>query len=248
MLHYRTEGEGEVLVFLHGFMESIKMWDYLQLEALQFKKIFIDLPGHGKSKLIGELNSPSMQFYCDEVIEVLNHLEINEFSVIGHSMGGYVALLLKEQLINCKKVVLLNSNFWSDNEQKKKDRVRIADIAFKAKKILIQESIPNLFCNPIDSKVEIENLKTEAMQMSSEAIAYASLAMRERIDFSHTIRINPNDYFIIHGTNDRLVQTEEFQSRIGNTNNLFLIQNTGHMAHIETPISVFNFLKKIFLL
>ncbi len=222
------------------------MWDYLPLEVLPCKKIFIDLPGHGQSKLISELGSPSIQYYCDEVLAVLNHIGVNEFSVVGHSMGGYVALLLKEQVVTCKKVILLNSNFWSDNEQKKKDRVRIADIAFKAKKILIQESIPNLFGKPADFKVEIEKLKSEAMQMSSEAIAYASLAMRERNDFSEEIQMNSNDYFIVHGTNDRLIQTEDFKLRISNTKQLFLIEDTGHMAHIESPATVLELLQNFF--
>ncbi len=246
MLHYRSEGTGETVVFLHGFMESISMWDYLPLEDLPCKKIFIDLPGHGQSKLISELGPPSMQYFSDEVLAVLKHIGVNEFSVVGHSMGGYVALLLKEQVVNCKRVILLNSNFWSDNEQKKKDRVRIADIAFKAKKILIQESIPNLFGNPADFKVEIEKLKSEAMQMSSEAIAFASLAMRERNDFSEEIQMNSNDYFIVHGTNDRLVQTEDFKLRISNIQQLFLIEDTGHMAHIESPATVLELLQNFF--
>ena len=247
MLHYRIEGEGETIVFLHGFMESMSMWEYLSLQELKFQKVFIDLPGHGNSELNADFGAPSMQYYLNEVMRVINHLKIKKFSVIGHSMGGYVALLLKEQLLGCGKVVLLNSNFWSDSEQKKKDRVRIADIAFKAKRILIQESIPNLFGNPTDFQIEIEKLKSEAIQMSSESIAYASLAMRERDDFSDSLRLNKDDYFIIHGVNDRLVQTEEIQSKLGDTKQLFLIENAGHMVHIENPIVLLRIFENVFI-
>jgi pimeloyl-ACP methyl ester carboxylesterase len=187
-----------------------------------------------------------MNYYVKKVTTLINHLKIEKFSVVGHSMGGYVALLLKEQIIGCEKVVLLNSNFWSDSEQKKKDRVRMADIAFKAKKILIQESIPNLFGNPVGFSNEIEKLKIDASQMTSEAIAYASLSMRERIDFSDQLRSNPHDYYVIHGINDRLVQTEELNLKMPNTKQLFFIQNAGHMAHIENPKRVIQIFKRIF--
>ena len=245
MLNFRVEGEGPVNVYLHGFLESISMWDYLPLNELNGKKIFIDLPGHGKSELNANFDDPSLQFFVDEVLLILNHLQIDRFSVVGHSMGGYVAILLKQQVEGCKKVILLNSNFWSDSVQKKKDRVRMADIAFKAKKLLIHEAIPNLFGNPADFKEEIDKLKSEAMEMSSEAIAYASLAMRERTDFSDKVHSNPSDYFIIHGVNDRLVQIEEVLSKTKNHTQLYLVSNAGHMAHVENVNDVSEILKRI---
>jgi pimeloyl-ACP methyl ester carboxylesterase len=236
VLNFRVEGDGIAIVFLHGFLESISMWDYLELSELQCKKIFIDLPGHGKSELNANFDAPSLQFFADEVLRVLHHLKIDEFSVVGHSMGGYVALILKHIVPGCKKVVILNSNFWSDNEQKKKDRVRMADI--KAKKILINEAIPNLFGNPADFQEEITKLKSEAMEMSSEAIAYASLAMRERSDFSEEVNSNPADYFIIQGENDRLIQLEEITSKTKDHSQLYFIPNAGHMAHIENTQTI----------
>ena len=246
MLNFFVEGEGKTIVFLHGFMESISMWDYLPLEKFAFQKIFIDLPGHGKSDLNPTVVKPSLQYFVDEVRLILNQLNVKSFSVVGHSMGGYVALELKRQLVECEKVILLNSNFWSDSEEKKRDRIRIADIAFKAKRIFIQESIPNLFANPENRKKEIEELKSEAMQMSSEAIAYASLTMRERGDFSTEFNSNPKDYYLIHGIQDRLLQTSVIKSKIQHKEQLFLIQNAGHMAHIEDSNKVYEILNLIF--
>jgi pimeloyl-ACP methyl ester carboxylesterase len=157
-------------------------------------------------------------------------------------------LILKHEVPGCDKVVLLNSNFWSDSEQKKKDRVRIADIAFKAKKILINESIPNLFGNPADFKEEIDKLKLEAMEISSEAIAYASLAMRERTDYTNEVNKNPTDYFIIHGEDDCLIPLEELRSKTKDHSQLFFIPNIGHMAHNENPKKVVELIKILFSL
>jgi pimeloyl-ACP methyl ester carboxylesterase len=245
VLNYKVIGDGDVIVFLHGFLESISMWNYLPLEELKGKKVFIDLPGHGKSKLIENFSTPSMRYLADEVVSVLTHLNVVHFSIVGHSMGGYIALLIKQQISHCQKVVLLNSNFWSDSEQKKKDRIRIADIAFKAKSLFLQESIPNLFGNPKNFQNEIEKLKFQASKMSSEAIAYSSLAMRERNDFTTEINSNPADYYFIQGIDDKLNSVNETVSKVKNKAQLFLIENAGHMAHIEAKTKVMELLCEI---
>jgi len=252
LLNFSVSGEGNAIVFLHGFLESNSMWDYLALEQLNFQKIFIELPGHGQSALKDVSEQPRLNFYAKEVQEVLAFLKVEKFSIVGHSLGAYVALILKEQNGSCQKVVLLNSNFWADSEQKKKDRLRVAEIAFKAKKVFINEAIPNLFGKVELFQNEIDSLKEEAMKIEPESIAYAALAMRERNDYSEMIAENPTDYFIIHGDLDRLVTTlfltEQtkpiFREQLAN--HVFIIKEAGHMAHIETSEMVMQLLKQIF--
>lgn len=246
MLHFTVEGEGKTLVFLHGFLESSSMWSFLDLKCIRTQNIFIDLPGHGKSSLTDNSEGPSMDFIANEVIKVLNFLKIKSYSIIGHSMGGYVGLLLKEMDSRCEKVVLLNSNFWEDSEQKKKDRVRVAEIAFKAKKLFIQEAIPNLFGYPEKHSIEIDSLVDEALKMAPESIAYSVLAMRERKDFTSKVHNNPTNYFVIHGKLDKLVEIDFLESQLKSSKNLFVLEKAGHMAHIEQSEEVLMILKEIF--
>ena len=252
MLHYSIEGEGETLVFLHGFLESNSMWDYLALEELNFQKIFIELPGHGQSALTDDSENPSLSFYANEVQEVLSFLKIEKFSIVGHSLGAYIALILKEHNLGCQKVVLLNSNFWADSEQKKKDRLRVAEIAFKAKKVFINEAVPNLFGQVELFRNEIEALKEEAMKIKPESIAYAALAMRQRKDYTQMIAENPSDFFIIHGDLDRLVTTEFLLEQTRDIfkeilkNQVAIIQEAGHMSHIESSREVIKILTYCF--
>jgi pimeloyl-ACP methyl ester carboxylesterase len=245
VLYFTVKGEGKTLVFLHGFLESSSMWSFLQLNQLNSQSIFIDLPGHGKSTLTDNSESPSMDFMAKEVLKVLNFLEINSYSVIGHSMGGYVAILLKEMDSRCEKAVLVNSNFWEDTEQKKKDRIRVAEIAFKAKKMFIHEAIPNLFGKPENHAEEIDVLIEQALKMVPESIAYSALAMRERKDYTREVSENPTEYFIIHGKLDKLVDTDFLKCQLKSDENLFIIENAGHMAHIEQSDEVLKILKKI---
>ena len=96
---------------------------------------------------------------ADEVIAVLAHLKVAEFSLVGHSMGAYVGLLIKQKIDSCNLLVLLNSYFWCDNEQKKIDRLRVVKIVLKAKNIFVNEAIPNLFWKLELHKDEIKKLK-----------------------------------------------------------------------------------------
>jgi len=232
MLHYRSFGEGKILVFLHGFLESSTMWDYLPLQELNAQCIFIDLPGHGQSPLNDSAEIPSIRYMADEVLQVLNALEVNEFTVIGHSLGAYVGLELA-RLPSCQKLIFLNSNCWSDDEQKRRDRLRVAELVYSAKKHFIREAIPGLFGRPTDFQNEINELIKEANHMSPDAIAYAALAMRERTDYTLEVVANPSRYVFIHGEMDTLVSTETLQKRLPGIT-IHLLTNAGHMSHIES--------------
>jgi pimeloyl-ACP methyl ester carboxylesterase len=238
MLHYQIQGEGPVWVFLHGFLESSSMWKALPLSDLQITTVFIDLPGHGKSELLDP--NPSMQAMAQEVQKVLVHLDIQKFTIVGHSMGAYVGLELSQNA-GFQKLILLNSNCWSDSEQKKQDRLRVAAIVQKAKYHFVREAIPNLFSNPESHLHFIEALMKEANLMSPEAIAFAALAMRERTDFTEFVNAHPEQFIFIHGKLDRLVSVEELEAKIIGPSIHLL--DCGHMAHIEAKEEVIKILK-----
>jgi pimeloyl-ACP methyl ester carboxylesterase len=242
MLHYRSFGEGKTLVFLHGFLESSTMWDHLPLQELNAHCLFIDLPGHGQSPLNDSAEIPSIRFMADEVFQVLKNLHVEEFTVIGHSLGAYVGLELA-QLPSCQKLIFLNSNCWSDDEQKRRDRLRVAELVYVAKKHFIREAIPGLFWCPRDFQAEIKYLIKDANLMSPDAIAYAALAMRERMDYTMEVIANPSRYVFIHGEMDTLVSTETLQKRLPGIT-IHLLANAGHMSHIESSEEVFELLKK----
>ena len=240
-LNYRVFGNGYPVVFLHGFLESTTMWSFLALEKAAFQSILIDLPGHGNSGLNDTNESPSMKYMAEEVAKLLEELNIEQYHVVGHSMGGYVALELKELDLKCKKVVMLNSNFWEDRVEKKKDRVRIADIVLKAKDLFVNEAIPGLFYrhNRKDSAV-IELIK-EAKKMEAASIAYASLAMRNRKDKSTLVKEKATDFLILHGKHDPIISTEKWQSELKEIPVSFeIVEDAGHMSHIENPTKILN--------
>lgn len=236
-LNNRVIGKGKPVVFLHGFLESQTMWEYLPLDDLKVQTILIDLPGHGKSSL-EENAEPSILYMAEQVKLTLNTMNVEEYDIVGHSMGGYVALELARIDMRCKKIVLLNSNFWGDSEAKRMDRLRVAEIVQQMKSLFLNEAIPNLFVNPSTQMDQVIQLINEANEMDSVSIAYASIAMSERKDYSKEVNRDEYNIYLIQGEKDSIVPNEMMNEKLLCKKKMRVIKECGHMCHIEAPDKV----------
>lgn len=237
-------GNGRPVVFLHGFLESITMWEHIQLPE-NCQSILIDLPGHGESRELYEQEMSILEM-AQSVQLVLDELNISTFDAVGHSMGGYVALALKEMDDRCGKLTLLNSNFWEDSDQKKLDRMRVAKIVRKSPKLFIYEVIPNLFMDPEGCDEQVKALIGEAVQIHPEAIAMASIAMSRRTDYSDYLNKWAKDLSVIQGTEDTIVPVERMRAGLIDQMNYLELEDVGHMAHIEASERVSEYLKNCY--
>jgi pyruvate dehydrogenase E2 component (dihydrolipoamide acetyltransferase) len=93
----RGDGSGDCVLLIHGFASDMHSWAF-NLEELGRGRtlISIDLPGHGTStKEVGNGNIDEM---ADALIDVLESLNIERAHLVGHSLGGSIALKLAEKL------------------------------------------------------------------------------------------------------------------------------------------------------
>lgn len=206
-LQFQDSGSGEVLICLHGFLESSRMWSQLETGS-RIRKITVDLPGHGQSPL---MLYNSMEDLGKIVMNLLDDLQISEYKIIGHSMGGYVALEIFRMDERCSEIILLNSNTWSDSEEKRVDRQRIAQFVMQSKKHFIYEAIPHLFWKPESLPEVVEELIREAATMEPGAIAMASLAMSRRKDLTQFAQEAGKRILIIQGEFDAVVPMERMR-------------------------------------
>mgnify|MGYP005864509139 CR=1 FL=1 len=86
-IHYKDKGKGRALIFLHGFLENLDMWETVisQIKP-SYRIITIDLLGHGKTPSLSYVHT--MTDMSEAVKAVLNHLKLRRYEVFGHSMGG----------------------------------------------------------------------------------------------------------------------------------------------------------------
>ncbi|MEM9894807.1 MAG: alpha/beta fold hydrolase [Bacteroidota bacterium] len=91
-LHYRKLGEGKPLIVLHGVFGSSDNWQSLgKVFAEKFCVYLVDLRNHGNSPHSDEFNYDLM---VADVIELLDNESIEKATLLGHSMGGKVAMHL----------------------------------------------------------------------------------------------------------------------------------------------------------
>src|SRR5689334_22537641 len=88
---FSDTGKGRVVVLLHGFLGSHEIWkDTIDDLSKSYRVIAIDLPGHGNTANFGYAHSMELMAKC--VKTVMDFLKVKKYVIIGHSMGGYVAL------------------------------------------------------------------------------------------------------------------------------------------------------------
>ena len=92
-LHYEEAGEGAAILFLHGYTGSTKDWAYqVALLSSRYRVIALDHRGHGMSSGPHEEEEYSIPISSNDVYELLRLLGVDRCCLVGHSMGGFIAL------------------------------------------------------------------------------------------------------------------------------------------------------------
>lgn len=91
-LHYQIHGSGTPLVILHGLFGTLENWGS-QIKALSenLQVVAVDLRNHGRSPHAERTDYAVM---AEDVISLLNDLKLDCVNLMGHSMGGKVAMQL----------------------------------------------------------------------------------------------------------------------------------------------------------
>ena len=246
---YSDFGKGTVLVLLHGFLENQSMWfEISKYFARNYRIVTLDLLGHGQSDCLGYIHE--MEEQAALVNHVLMELKIRKAIIIGHSMGGYVALAFAEIYPKMMKgLVLVNSTAKPDNAERKTNRDRAITLVKKDFTSFVQLSIANLFSEQNREKLieEIELVKVEALKTPLQGIIAALEGMKIRKDRAHLLNTNLFPILLILGEKDPVLEFKEAKKQVENTKVEFVALSAGHMSHIENKAQVLhyftNFLK-----
>jgi pimeloyl-ACP methyl ester carboxylesterase len=91
IVHYEVLGRGRPVLFLHGWSGSWRYWyPTMQRVSDHFRTYSFDFWGFGESRR--KSTRETIQNYSDQVIRFLDELGIEQVQLVGHSMGGMVAL------------------------------------------------------------------------------------------------------------------------------------------------------------
>ncbi|MCF8217857.1 MAG: alpha/beta fold hydrolase [Bacteroidales bacterium] len=240
-IHYEIKGSGPAMVLLHGFMESLEIWyPFLPSLCKDFSVVMIDLPGHGKS--LNPEKDHSLEFIADKIKEILDKEGIKKCTMIGHSMGGYVALAFaKAYSQSLNGIALFHSHPDEDTENARKNRERTINIVKNDKAGFIREFIPSLYAekNKQRLKPQIDRQKEIAKQMDAEGIVAALQGMKERkasVDFIQSTQL---PVLFIVGKQDSRIQLKRMQELIMMPAHAeaLILDGVGHMGFHEAEFA-----------
>lgn len=249
-IHYTDTGKGTAVVLLHGFLENLSMWDAFVPEISKRNRVIsIDHLGHGQTGCIGYIHT--MEDMADAVHAVLHELRIRKVILVGHSMGGYVALTFAELYPDMiKGIVLQNSTARPDSKERKLHRERAIKAVKKDHTSFVRLAIGNLFSEQNRKRLsnEIEALRTQALKTPIQGIVAALEGMKIRKDQEVILHFAPYPIMLVLGEQDQTLPYSEHADQIHDTNVELVTYPDGHMSHIENYDDLLkrllNFIKK----
>lgn len=234
-LSFSDTGKGAAIVLLHGFLENNTMWkDVIPVLSKNRRVIAVELLGHGRSAAVGYVHS--MELMAEAVHAVLKHLRIRRITLIGHSMGGYVALAFAEKHTEMiKGLCLMNSTSLADDADRKKLRARANKMVQSNFENMVRMSFTNLFSESSKTrcKKQLEAALAEALQTPVQGYIACQEGMRIRPNRAKVLQDNDFKKLIIIGKKDTVIDYETALEEAKNVNANTVILEEGHMSHIE---------------
>ncbi len=233
------------VVFLHGFCEESSIWNDFIDSFTDNYIVCIDLPGFGKS---GYQNC-SINDMASIVNTVLNEIDVEKIILIGHSMGGYVALefakLYPEKVLGLS---LFHSQPFADSDEKKENRKKSIDFIQNNGSILfVKQLIPKLFAPRFGStsSLTISKLILTASNYGKEGIINALDAMINRSDNQVVLKNARFPVLFIVGADDLAIPKENSlkQLVLPDISEIHILSGVGHMGMFEAKNECVSILK-----
>lgn len=236
---FLDKGKGRVVVLLHGYLGAKEIWEStINNLSKSYRVIAIDLPGHGGTGNFGYAHSMELMAKC--VKAVLDSLRLKKYVMVGHSMGGYVALayadLFPEYL---RGMSLYHSTSYPDSEEKRRDRLRAIEVVKANKNVYTRATITNLFAtkNLKYLKDEISFAYNIARQTSKQGIIAALHGMRDRPSRHLIIGFVKYPVMMVIGELDNILPYEQLleQSEMIENKTVLYLEHDGHFGFLESP-------------
>ncbi|SHM36812.1 Pimeloyl-ACP methyl ester carboxylesterase [Cyclobacterium lianum] len=229
-------GKGQPLVLLPGFGETKEMWQEFVPEISHDCEIWCpDLPGFGESPALKK------GYALNEVALVLaNWLRlqgIENASLIGHSLGGYIALeMAANTTAKPAALGLFHSTAFADSPEKRVNRDKTAEFIEKhGAPTFIQSFVAPLFAakNRETCQAVIETLIRRGSQNSKESLIGYTLAMKNRANHMATLTQYKGDKLMICGEEDPAVPLEASLKHQQAVTAFHRLPDCGHMGMFE---------------
>ena len=252
-LRYADSGQGTPVVLLHGFPLSGAIWHEQQHRLSDhYRVITPDLRGHGRSPAPPGVYE--MDLLARDVIALLDTLLIKKAVIMGHSMGGYVALAAwKLAPARFLALGMVASQAGADSEEGRQARYKMADrVAAEGSEVVADAMLPKLFAPslPAGSPI-IDQVRQLILHTPSAGIIGSLKGMAARPDSSAQLANLKIPVLLLAGDKDQIIPPEKAKAIAASipTATLTIVENAGHMPMLEQPdattAAIRSFLSKV---
>ena len=238
-LNYSEAGQGTPVILLHGFPLSGAIWhEQQQRLSDRYRVITPDLRGHGRSPAPSGVYE--MDLLARDVLALLDALLIKKAVIMGHSMGGYVALaawnLAPERFL---ALGLIASQAGADTEEGRQGRYKLANkVAAEGSSAVAAAMMPKLFAAGIAVAPPILAQVREIILNTGRAGIIGSLqGMAVRPDSAALLSKISVPVLILAGDQDQIIAPDKAKAMAGamKTATLTMVEHAGHMPMLEQP-------------
>jgi pimeloyl-ACP methyl ester carboxylesterase len=229
---YDRRGKGTPLVLIHGFPLDRTTWDQtaVMLEDT-FDLILPDLRGFGQSTTVNK--TYTIDDMASDIAGLLEQLGIEKAAVVGHSMGGYVALAFTRLYpTHVRGLGLVSSQALADPPERKQGRYDMAaKVSDNGVKVAADALAPKLSADP---RVQ-EFVRGVIMRQPRAGVIGALKAMAEREDSTSLLSLLKFAVVLVHGDADALIpvdRSREMKEAIPHAE-FFELKGIGHMPMME---------------
>lgn len=234
-LHYIQKGNGDkTLVFLHYFGGAANTWNDV-IDCLQnnFTCIAVDLPGFGKSPALS--HPISVDDSTNAVIGLIENLKLQNYILIGHSMGGKVAInAAAKNLKGLLQLILIAPSPPSPEPMTEKERENMLT-AFGNEED-VKKMIQDVIANPLSDTLFLKEVNNNLQASQTGWQSWPQLGSKEVIiDRMKGVHVPLS---VLYGDKDKKF-TKQFLKKEFNqyftTFTLTEIENSGHLLPVEAP-------------
>ena len=245
LLNYDDEGPGPVVLLLHGFPLDRTMWASQRstLGAL-YRVIAPDLRGHGESAVPGGIYPVADM--AQDVVELLDALRVNEpVVVVGHSMGGYLALdMAVRHPKRLRGMVLVNSRAGGDppaTAQVREELARQVEASGDAEAV-VASMLGKLFAPSSYERhaVVVGQVRDQMRRTAPTGVAGTLRGLATRPDRTADLGRISVPSLVVVGAEDQMIPPAESRALAESLPNARLVEvpGAGHMAPVEEPAAV----------
>lgn len=245
MLYSRIEGTGKPLLIIHGFLGMSDNWKSLgsQYAAEGFQVHILDLRNHGKSFHSDDFSYDSM---ATDVLEYCQVNNIDKVAIIGHSMGGKVAMLFATNYPNkVEKLIVadIGPKYYAPHHQDILAGLNAVDFSAKPSRTEVEETLYPFIPDFGTRQFLMKNLYWATpgqldfrfnLKAFNEKIEIIGTALPENAVFE-------NPTLFLRGGNSKYILDADLPMIKKHFPNFELatIPNVGHWLHAENPKQFF---------